>query len=163
LARSMRVRSDLIASPYVLSRGELSMTAAVPGDTALASGNNIVAARLAEAFNRGVSFAAARGLPATTTTLADSSGQILGLNATASGNATGADRLAGALNRGASFAAGGGLPATAPPLADYRGQIPGLNATAAANAPSPLGYEQSLCNGLRFRADSVSGVNLDEE
>ncbi|HEX7005741.1 MAG TPA: flagellar hook-associated protein FlgK [Alphaproteobacteria bacterium] len=116
LARSMRVRSDLIASPYVLSRGELSMTAAVPGDTALASGNNIVAARLAEAFNRGVSFAAAGGLPATTTTLADYSGQILG-----------------------------------------------LNATAAANATSTLGYQQSLFNDLRFRADSVSGVNLDEE
>jgi flagellar hook-associated protein 1 FlgK len=116
LARNIEVRSDLAGSPYLLSRGELSMTAAVAGDTAVASGNNVVAARLGAAFDSAMSFTAAGGLPASTTTFADYSGQILG-----------------------------------------------LNATATANANNTLEYQQSLFNDLEFRANSDSGVNIDEE
>jgi flagellar hook-associated protein 1 FlgK len=87
-AGGIQVRSDIVSSPALMSRGELSMTAAVAGDTAITSGNNAVAARIVDAFNTSVSFAAAGGLPASTTTFSDYSSQILGLNATAASNAT---------------------------------------------------------------------------
>lgn len=86
-ARGIQVRSDIVASPTIMSRGQLSMTAAVAGDTAITSGNNAVASQIADAFDSSVSFAAAGGIAASSTTLGDYSAQILSLNATAAGNA----------------------------------------------------------------------------
>ena len=115
-AAGIQVRSDIVTSPSLMSRGDLSMTAAIAGDSAITSGNNTIAARIATAFDTRVNFSAAGGLPASTTTLSDYSGQILG-----------------------------------------------LNATSAANATNTLTYQQGLYADVKNRADSVSGVNIDEE
>ena len=62
-----------------------------------------------------------------------------------------------------SFTAAGGLPAATTTFADYSGQILGLNATAAGNAKNTLDYQQGLYADVKNKADSVSGVNIDEE
>jgi flagellar hook-associated protein 1 FlgK len=81
------VRSDIVTTPALVSRGDLSMTAAVAGDTAITSGNNSIISQIVDSFDANMSFSAAGGLPAGTTTYSDYSAQILGLNATNAANA----------------------------------------------------------------------------
>lgn len=87
-ARGIQVRSDIVGTPALVSRGELSMTAAAAGDTAITSGNNAIISQIVDAFDSNMSFSAVGGLPAGTTTLSDYSAQILGLNATNASNAS---------------------------------------------------------------------------
>ncbi|MGE5146842.1 MAG: flagellar hook-associated protein FlgK [Candidatus Eiseniibacteriota bacterium] len=115
-SKGIQVRNDIAATPALMSRGDLSMTAALAGDTAITSGNNTIASQMAAIFDANISFGAAGGISATTTTLGDYSGQILG-----------------------------------------------LNATAAGNAKNTLDYQQGLYADVKNKADSVSGVNIDEE
>jgi flagellar hook-associated protein 1 FlgK len=86
-ARGLQVRSDIVTTPALVSRGDLSMTAAVAGDTAITSGNNSIISQIVDSFDANMSFSAAGGLPAGTTTYSDYSAQILGLNATNAANA----------------------------------------------------------------------------
>jgi flagellar hook-associated protein 1 FlgK len=87
-ARGIQVRDDIVGTPALISRGDLSMTAAAPGDAAITSGNNAIISQIVDAFDSNMSFSAVGGLPAGTTTLSDYSAQILGLNATNASNAS---------------------------------------------------------------------------
>ncbi|MGF1608284.1 MAG: flagellar hook-associated protein FlgK [Kiloniellales bacterium] len=62
-----------------------------------------------------------------------------------------------------SFGAAGGLPGTQTTLAGYGAEIVYANATAAARSESNVAIQQSLYGELKFRSDSLSGVNVDEE
>jgi flagellar hook-associated protein 1 len=48
-------------------------------------------------------------------------------------------------------------------LSQYAGQIIGQNSTAAANASDNSQFQQGVLNNVSSRAQSVSGVNMDEE
>ena len=62
-----------------------------------------------------------------------------------------------------SFAAAGALPASSTTLAGYGAEIVFSNATAAARSENNIAIQQALGNELKFRSDSLSGVNVDEE
>jgi flagellar hook-associated protein 1 FlgK len=48
-------------------------------------------------------------------------------------------------------------------LSQYAGQIIGQNATAASNASSNAQFQQGVLNNVSTQAQSVSGVNMDDE
>jgi flagellar hook-associated protein 1 FlgK len=89
-AAALSVRSDIVSNPTLLSRGALQQD---PVTLAyyVSSGDNSVVQQLAAKFNEQLSFAAAGGLPTTTTTLAGYGAAILSL--TSSDYNTVADRL----------------------------------------------------------------------
>jgi flagellar hook-associated protein 1 FlgK len=89
-AAALAVRSDIASDPTLLSRGALQQE---PVSLAyyVSTGDNSVVQQLAAKFNEQLSFAAAGGLPATTTTLAGYGAAILSL--TSSNYNTVADRL----------------------------------------------------------------------
>lgn len=88
LASTLAVRSDIAADPQLLSRGEVASGAIAASDNAVASGDNRVVQRLAQAFQGNVAFSAAGGLPAMNTTFADFATQILSTNANAAAEAS---------------------------------------------------------------------------
>ena len=92
LASQIAVRTDLVANPQLVSRGELNPGPFGPGDNAVAAGDNTVVQRIADVLNGTASFSAAGGFPALTVSFADYSGQILGANA--SDSASAADTVA---------------------------------------------------------------------
>lgn len=62
------------------------------------------------------------------------------------------------------FAAAGNFTSAQPmTLSQYAGQIIGQNATAAANANDNSQFQQGVLNNVSTQAQSVSGVNMDEE
>lgn len=77
-AAVLQVRSDIVADPERLSRGSLQFDA-VTSEYYLSSGDNSVIRRLAARFNEQLTFAAAGGLPTTTTTLSGYGAAILSL------------------------------------------------------------------------------------
>ncbi len=87
LSRNITVRSDIVADPQLLARGELTEGALVSGGTAITVGDASVVTRMANKFNENVSFAAAGGLPASSTTLSGYGAAILSDNATRSADA----------------------------------------------------------------------------
>ncbi|MCH8098449.1 MAG: flagellar hook-associated protein FlgK [Proteobacteria bacterium] len=88
LASNIAVRSDIVANPQLLARGELSEATLVDGTTAVTVGDNTVAQRLANKFNERLSFAASGGIPQTTTTLSGYGATILSTNANLAANIT---------------------------------------------------------------------------
>ncbi|HUT50222.1 MAG TPA: flagellar hook-associated protein FlgK [Alphaproteobacteria bacterium] len=88
---------------------------------------------------------------------------ILGDTAITDGGITVAQRLADSFNNTISFAATGELGATNVKVADYASQILSFNATQAAEAESQIAFKQVLHADIKFRAESFSGVNIDEE
>lgn len=89
LASNIAVRSDLLANPALMSRGEVAGPPAVivAGSTVLSQGDNSVIARIAARMSENVSFPAAGGLAAFTGTFTDYSAQILGSNSVAAAEA----------------------------------------------------------------------------
>lgn len=62
------------------------------------------------------------------------------------------------------FAAAGNFTSAQPmTLSQYAGQIIGQNATAASNASSNAQFQQGVLNNVSTQAQSVSGVNMDDE
>jgi flagellar hook-associated protein 1 len=79
------------------------------------------------------------------------------------GDATGIRGLADAFAAGTTFAAAGRLPAVTTTFTDYGATVV---ARSASDAEAIRGREQTqglLVESLRHKADSISGVNLDEE
>jgi flagellar hook-associated protein 1 len=116
LASNIAVRSDIVATPGLVSHTEFSDTAALAGDQAITAGGNAVAQRLADVFNNTINFAAT-----------------------------------------------GDIGATNVKMSDYASQILSVNATQAAQAKSQIDYKEALYSDIKFRAESFSGVNVDEE
>jgi flagellar hook-associated protein 1 FlgK len=86
-AANITMRSDIVADPQRLARGELASGALASGDTALTIGDGSVAGRLANKFSENLSFAAAGGIPVSTTTLSGYGASILSNNATMAADA----------------------------------------------------------------------------
>ncbi|MBT5414490.1 MAG: flagellar hook-associated protein FlgK [Rhodospirillaceae bacterium] len=83
--------------------------------------------------------------------------------AVASGDNRNAQALAAKFDERLTFTAAGGLPTTAATLSDYGAEILSRNAAQAANASADLSFRNSVADGLKLKADSFSGVNVDEE
>jgi len=81
---------------------------------------------------------------------------------TAGGNSV-VQRLASVFNSQVSFSASGGQPATTDTLAGYASNVVSRNSVLANEATQNLQFRESLLADLQFRADSASGVNVDEE
>jgi len=81
---------------------------------------------------------------------------------TAGGN-TVAQRLAAKFSENLNFAASGELGPTATTITDYASQILSFNATQATEASSQIAFKEVLHADIKFRADSFSGVNVDQE
>lgn len=87
VAATMGVRSDIIADPSRLSRGELSDSATLAvGDAGTTAGGAQVIQRLSNLFNTNLQFEEIGQLPDATKTLADYATAILSLNATQAEN-----------------------------------------------------------------------------
>jgi len=71
--------------------------------------------------------------------------------------------LANKFNQTLSYSAVGGLAAGPRTFADYAAAVLGMNSAQAANADSALQSNQFLYADIKAKAESVSGVNLDEE
>lgn len=72
-------------------------------------------------------------------------------------------RLASQFGTAVAFAASGNLAATTTTFGNYAAQMLSVNATQAAAAGDSLGFNEILFDDIRFRADSASGVSIDEE
>ncbi|WP_119459797.1 flagellar hook-associated protein FlgK [Rhodospirillaceae bacterium SYSU D60014] len=79
------------------------------------------------------------------------------------GDNTVAQRLADKFSEQLTFAAAGGLSQTGTTLGGYATSILSTNSTNYANVTDQLSFQQSLHTELNFKADSLSGVNMDEE
>ncbi len=86
-----------------------------------------------------------------------------GDNLIAAGGGAIAEAMAAKFDEALSFSATGGLGVTSTTLAGYGAEITFANATAAARADSNVAIQGALHQELKFRSDSLSGVNLDEE
>lgn len=82
LARNITVRSDIVANAQLVARGQLSEAVLANGDTGLTVGDSSIVARMADVFSQDLSFAAAGGLPAASTSLSGYGANILANNAT---------------------------------------------------------------------------------
>ncbi len=116
LARNIAVRSDIIANPHFLSRGELTEAALTTGQTAITTGGNSVIQRLAGVFASDI-----------------------------------------------SFVASGTLPANAIKFSEYATLILAGSANEAARVEDAKKFREAVLDDVKFRAQSVSGVNVDEE
>ena len=74
-----------------------------------------------------------------------------------------AQALAAKFDEKLAFAAAGNLPATSTTLAGYGAEIIFANSTAAVRAESNAEIQEALHQELKYRSDSMSGVNVDEE
>lgn len=87
VASSIAVRSDIIADPSRLSRGQLSDSATLAiGDVGVTSGGQDVIQRLSNLFETNLNFEEIGELPDSTKTLSDYATAILSLNATQARN-----------------------------------------------------------------------------
>jgi len=71
--------------------------------------------------------------------------------------------LAGIGTQNQSFALSGGMPASSTTLSQYAGQIISKTSSDSSNATNTANDSQTLLTGFTQRAQSVSGVNLDQE
>jgi flagellar hook-associated protein 1 FlgK len=79
------------------------------------------------------------------------------------GDATGIRGLADAFAAGTTFAAAGRLPAVKTTFTDYGATVVARSASDAEAASGRQQTQSLLVESLRHKADSISGVNLDEE
>ena len=101
----------------------------------------------------------ARGALVSTTVPVPKAGDL----AVALGDASIIQSLADKFLDDLQFAATGGLPFTATTLASYASEILSTTAISAASAEKTARFKETLFDELSFRADSISGVNIDEE
>ena len=88
---------------------------------------------------------------------------LIGDSGVTSGDNKVVQRLASQFGISVSFSASGNLAATTTAFGDYAAQMLSVNATQAAAASDSLGFNEILFDDIRFRADSASGVSIDEE
>ena len=88
---------------------------------------------------------------------------LVGDTAVTSGDNKVVQRLANQFGQSIAFSASGSLAATTTTFSDYGAQILSVNATQAAAAGDSLGFNETLFEDIRFRAESDSGVSIDEE
>jgi flagellar hook-associated protein 1 FlgK len=82
----------------------------------------------------------------------------------ADGDNTTANALAAAFETGGDIGAAGKLPAiTDVKLADYAGDLLSYYATSTQRTETARDFQETMRDELKFRADSESGVNVDEE
>jgi flagellar hook-associated protein 1 FlgK len=93
----------------------------------------------------------------------DDAGPPLSATLGGAGDNRGAQALADALSARHPVIARGGLDAKSVTLATYAGDIIARSALLAASADQSAGRDRALADELGYRADAVSGVNLDEE
>ncbi len=74
-----------------------------------------------------------------------------------------ANSMAGVFNTDVSFAGSGGISSTTTTLIRYSSQIIDLQASLAGDARSDLAFNETFLETTTFRAQSESGVNIDEE
>ena len=86
LASNIAVRSEIVANPQLLTRGQLSEATLSNGSTAVTVGDNTVVQRLANKFNERLAFAASGGIPQTTTTMSGYGATILSTSANLAAN-----------------------------------------------------------------------------
>jgi flagellar hook-associated protein 1 FlgK len=79
------------------------------------------------------------------------------------GDNTVIQRIAAKFDEALSFGASGELGALTVTMDNYASQILSVNAAQSADATSTLNYKQGLFDDIKYRADSASGVNIDEE
>lgn len=79
------------------------------------------------------------------------------------GDASITSRMANIFTENVSFAAAGALPATSTTLSSYGANILGDNATRAADANDTKSFRETVLSDVQNKADSASGVNMDEE
>jgi flagellar hook-associated protein 1 FlgK len=72
-------------------------------------------------------------------------------------------RMADKFTENLSFAAAGGLPAAGTTLSGYGATILADNATRAADADDVKQFRETVLADVQNKADSASGVNMDEE
>jgi flagellar hook-associated protein 1 FlgK len=88
----------------------------------------------------------------------------VGDQAIADGDNATANALAAAFETGGDIARGGKLPAIQDvKLADYAGDLLSYYATSAQRTETARDFQETMRDELKFRADSESGVNIDEE
>lgn len=90
-------------------------------------------------------------------------GEDAGDIAVATGDGTVAQKLAGAFDASIDFAAGGNLDARSATLAGYAGDLLQFQAGETARLERQTDFQEGLRDELTFRAEAVSGVNIDEE
>ena len=88
---------------------------------------------------------------------------IAGDTAITTGGSAVAQRIASKFGDDIAFGASGELSATTTTITDYASQILSFNATQAAEASNQIAFKEVLHADIKFRADSFSGVNVDEE
>ena len=72
-------------------------------------------------------------------------------------------KLADINNVALKFGAAGGLPPASMTLSNYAGEMIGYMSDLSTNAQNESANKATLTDGLKSRADSISGVNLDQE
>jgi flagellar hook-associated protein 1 FlgK len=91
-------------------------------------------------------------------------GTAAGDPAVAVGDNTVAQAMAAAFNQTGTIAAAGKLPAIGQAtLADYAGDLLSFYATQTQRTETARDFQRTMHDELKFRADSESGVNIDEE
>ncbi len=81
LASNIAVRSDIVADPQLVARGQLSDGTLANGDTAVSIGDNTIATEIANKFQDTVAFAQAGTLPATNSSFSGYGASIVSTNA----------------------------------------------------------------------------------
>lgn len=81
----------------------------------------------------------------------------------AAGDPTIAQQLAAVFDASFSFTTAGNLDARTTTLAGYAGDILQFQASETARLENAADFQRSLHDELKFRAESKSGVNIDEE
>ena len=88
----------------------------------------------------------------------------VGDQAVADGDNATANALAAAFETGGDIGRGGKLPAIQDvKLADYAGDLLSYYATSTQRTETARDFQETMRDELKFRADSESGVNIDEE
>ncbi len=72
-------------------------------------------------------------------------------------------QMANINNVAITYKSAGGLPPATMTLSNYAGEMIGYMSDLSTNAQNTLTNKQTLNDGLTKRADSISGVNLDQE
>jgi len=90
-------------------------------------------------------------------------GTVSTTNGISPGDATAASTIAGVFAQTITFGTSGGISGVATNLGEYASQMLGLQVSQTNDARVELEFTKQFTDTLKFRAASVSGVNLDEE
>lgn len=73
------------------------------------------------------------------------------------------NQLAAQFSNTAGFDLAGGLPTSNLTFSEYAGSLLSRNASLADSNETQAGYQKDLSSSLKYKADTFSGVNMDEE